>query len=438
MWKLLGNKNSEKKKEAVKNKSEESTKVSSAMMKSDVNFPSSSRTALSTTLTRTERRVITMRASELNFSRTSTLGTTSSNNFFSSEPFSGLNNFFSRDFTRHSFNAPSIHSDSNPFQTNSNSSAIRGSAFSAQPSNNQATSVLPVALTPTNRNIPTPNKERTEKNNNDSLPANKIEKLKIKVKSSTRWCDESDSKVGCYQTRSKKIALLINIKTFINKDERKGSEIDVKNLCSLFTQMGFKVNAPNRKEWTRKDIEYAISSFKSNKRLKEYDVCIVVVMSHGNGGIGSDSTVIVCSNNETVETNWIVTQFDGINCRDLLGKPKIFVFQCCRGAQEYHRQKPATDGPSPQSDILVAYSTVPGFVSYRCKDCGSWYIYTFCKIFMEHAYDTHVEDLLKMVDEELKMFSDNYKDMTKPTTSYESRGFKKCYLHPNPKISKAK
>jgi caspase-like apoptosis-related cysteine protease len=49
------------------------------------------------------------------------------------------------------------------------------------------------------------------------------------------------------------------------------------------------------------------------------------------------------------------------------------------------------------SDILIGYSTLPGFVSNRDKYLGTWYIQAICEVFMEHACDTDIEDMLKMV-----------------------------------------
>jgi hypothetical protein len=49
------------------------------------------------------------------------------------------------------------------------------------------------------------------------------------------------------------------------------------------------------------------------------------------------------------------------------------------------------------SDTLIGYSTVPGFMSNRDVYLGTWYIQAICEVFMEHACDTHVEDMLKMV-----------------------------------------
>ncbi|VTJ50637.1 Hypothetical predicted protein [Marmota monax] len=49
--------------------------------------------------------------------------------------------------------------------------------------------------------------------------------------------------------------------------------------------------------------------------------------------------------------------------------------------------------PTP-SDILVSYSTFPGFVSWRDTSSGSWYIETLDSVFERWA---HSEDLLSLL-----------------------------------------
>lgn len=47
---------------------------------------------------------------------------------------------------------------------------------------------------------------------------------------------------------------------------------------------------------------------------------------------------------------------------------------------------------------------------------------------MEHAHDTDVERLLKMVDKELMELKSSEGSLQ--TATYQSVGFKICYLHP--------
>ena len=49
------------------------------------------------------------------------------------------------------------------------------------------------------------------------------------------------------------------------------------------------------------------------------------------------------------------------------------------------------DGPSElipnESDFLLGYATVPGFVSYRSKTRGSWYITKLTECLNKYAYE---------------------------------------------------
>ena len=50
-----------------------------------------------------------------------------------------------------------------------------------------------------------------------------------------------------------------------------------------------------------------------------------------------------------------------------------------------------TDGPGNlipnESDFLLGYATVPGFVSYRSKMQGSWYITKLTEVLNKYAYE---------------------------------------------------
>jgi caspase Dronc len=121
----------------------------------------------------------------------------------------------------------------------------------------------------------------------------------------------------------------------------------------------------------------------------------------------------------------------------LIGKPKVFFFPFCRGTlsdQEKKIHQIETDGLSNSvptfSDILICYGTVPGFTTHRDTSFGSWYVNELCKGVAEHAADTHLEDLLKIVSTNTM----NMRDAGRlQVASSENRGFNKLLFF-NPKI----
>lgn len=47
--------------------------------------------------------------------------------------------------------------------------------------------------------------------------------------------------------------------------------------------------------------------------------------------------------------------------------------------------------------MKICYATVPGYRAFRDTINGSWYIEQFCRVFADHAHDTHLEELLKLI-----------------------------------------
>lgn len=77
-------------------------------------------------------------------------------------------------------------------------------------------------------------------------------------------------------------------------------------------------------------MEKIIMNYKNESSLKQVDINIVVIMSHGTGKERHDSTEVVGIDDKLLPTTWILEQFTNDNCPHLSNKPKIFIFQCCR------------------------------------------------------------------------------------------------------------
>ncbi|XP_033288892.1 caspase-9 isoform X3 [Orcinus orca] len=153
------------------------------------------------------------------------------------------------------------------------------------------------------------------------------------------------------------------------------------------------------------------------------DCCVVVILSHGcQASHLQFPGAVYGMDGYPVSVERIVNIFNGTGCPSLGGKPKLFFIQACGGEQKDQGFEVASTSPEDRtpdsdpepdatpfqegpvtvdqpdavsslptpSDILVSYSTFPGFVSWRDTKSGSWYIETLDSIFEQWA---HCEDL---------------------------------------------
>lgn len=80
-------------------------------------------------------------------------------------------------------------------------------------------------------------------------------------------------------------------------------------------------------------------------------------------------------------------------------------------------------------DMKICYSTVSGYNAFRDPIDGSWYVQILCKVLAEHAHDTHLEDLLKIIGEMMNIKRTERDHLQ--TVSNEDRGFNKnLYFNP--------
>lgn len=146
------------------------------------------------------------------------------------------------------------------------------------------------------------------------------------------------------------------------------------SLKSLFENLGFRVEI--KKDQKASVIKQLMIDYSKDGGHADCFVCCV--LSHGNetGVQGYDEKI--CPLND------ITSPFDGDNCKQLLGKPKVFFIQACRGHVMQSKVLVADGSVSSRipesgnvsyiakdSDFLIAKSTVQGYVSIRDPSSGS-------------------------------------------------------------------
>uniref|UniRef100_A0A8C1DJC5 Caspase 7, apoptosis-related cysteine peptidase n=1 Tax=Cyprinus carpio carpio TaxID=630221 RepID=A0A8C1DJC5_CYPCA len=161
--------------------------------------------------------------------------------------------------------------------------------------------------------------------------------------------------------------IIINNKNFDEKtgmNVRNGTDRDAGELFKCFTNLGFEVTIYN--DQTCKNMEWLLKKV-SEEDHSDRSCFACILLSHGEEGMiyGTDGAMPIKS---------MTSFFRGDMCKSLLGKPKLFFIQACRGS-EFDDGVQTDSGPpndmietdaSPrhkipvEADFLFAYSTVPG------------------------------------------------------------------------------
>uniref|UniRef100_G3MLK4 Caspase family p20 domain-containing protein n=1 Tax=Amblyomma maculatum TaxID=34609 RepID=G3MLK4_AMBMU len=177
-----------------------------------------------------------------------------------------------------------------------------------------------------------------------------------------------------------------------NIPEREGADEDERSLAGCFTALGFDVSIYN--DLLGKEITNELKKLGKDD-YTEHDSFVCCLSTYDMEGhlYGSDG--------RRISIDEVMKPFLGDECQSLLGKPKLFFIQACRG-RNYQKGVPLDKADSSgeglriptHADFLFAYSTVPGFISFRYKKEGSIFVQTLCTVLQQYA---HTADLLHML-----------------------------------------
>lgn len=221
-------------------------------------------------------------------------------------------------------------------------------------------------------------------------------------------------------------------------EPRDGATKDRDNLITLFREMNFSVfyfEDLTRDEFTNKICLLLLEL----KLLKTADSFVCCIQTHGDRK--GNLSMMQFSDGTELSTEHVVSYFSNSSCPSLANKPKVFFFPFCRGKISDQRLKvmktqtdSASNSPMPSyNDILICYATIPGYQAHRDTELGSWYVQELCKVFAEHAHDTHLEDMLKIVGAKTMLMTDRQGEGFVQVASTENRGFNKLLFF-NPKL----
>ena len=201
-----------------------------------------------------------------------------------------------------------------------------------------------------------------------------------------------------HKTECPGYCVIINNRQFQGNDEayREGSEQDVERLRNLFESLRFEVII---KRDLKRDQIKGVAQEYGGKNHDKFVAFVLIVMSHGD-----DKDCIFGVDNDSISVRNLMKEFQAEKCPSLKGKPKILIMQTCRGSRQCDVESSGDFVESinadptefdqadncvcpfsldsslsksvfpPENDILLAFATVPGYVSFRSRTSGSFFI----------------------------------------------------------------
>ncbi|KAK2580025.1 hypothetical protein KPH14_012314 [Odynerus spinipes] len=231
--------------------------------------------------------------------------------------------------------------------------------------------------------------------------------------------NDFDSETYNMNHKRRGIALIFNNVLFSKMAYRTGSNKDCNDLATALMNLDFEVRIYTDSTTT------TISKVLRNAAAEDHtdaDCLIVTVMSHGESSL-------LYSADGLYPVDMLWTPFTADRSPTLAGKPKLFFIQACRGDQlddgvKIMQVRDETDSRACSysiptfADIMVAYSTLDGFYSWRNPDDGSWFIQAICE---EFNINGRTRDLLTLMTFVNRRVAINYQSYVPHRSSFHAK-----------------
>lgn len=217
------------------------------------------------------------------------------------------------------------------------------------------------------------------------------------------------------------IALIINNINFTDDaaSTRDGAGKDEQNLVTIFRYLGYFVHLFN--DLSAKEIKIIMEEMQK-KNHGDYDSFVCCILSHGGKNVEKEE--YICGSDKLpVELETIYAMLHPQKCPSLASKPKIFFIQACRGVLKEELCQPDCSNPAPENpapvnsqqdsppstsinvgekaDFCHAYATPSGYVAWRDKNHGSYYIIELCRAMALYSTYSSLLDIIIEANQKL-------------------------------------
>lgn len=243
-------------------------------------------------------------------------------------------------------------------------------------------------------------------------------KAVLKIKDTKSPLMHDYNKEGVYRLHGEKRGKVFMINNTFSHTEglqRKGSDVDVKNLEDLFHQLHFEV-VTKTDLLAQEMYDFLKEERDKIQNWKKIECIVLIFMSHGQSGYiyGNDPDP------RRVKLTDLTELFDSGNCPGLDDKPRLVFVQACRTETsnqkidkltvKFEKQKIQPKGDQldsapfkdekpeqikhPSADFIIVFATPEGTSAFRNETTGSWFINALVWTFKFHAKREELHHLL--------------------------------------------
>ncbi|MBW01151.1 Caspase-10, partial [Eschrichtius robustus] len=250
-----------------------------------------------------------------------------------------------------------------------------------------------------------------------------VEMLGASVDTLTSETSTKETAVYRMDRKHRGLCVVVNNHSFTSLSKRPGTNKDAECLKRVFQWLGFSVHI--YVNVTKGHLEEVLQQFQTHPGHADGDCFVFCVLTHGKFG------AVYSSDGDLIPIRQIMSHFTAQQCPALAHKPKLFFIQACQGEEIQPSVSIEADAVNPEhvppslqdsvpveADFLLGLATVPGYVSFRHAEEGSWYI--------QSLYN-HLKDLVPRQEDILSILTAVNDDVSRQA---DKRGKKKQMPQP--------
>ncbi|XP_060008329.1 caspase-10 isoform X2 [Lagenorhynchus albirostris] len=220
--------------------------------------------------------------------------------------------------------------------------------------------------------------EHAQSNGDRATPVS-VEMLGASVDTLTSETSTKETAVYRMDRKHRGYCVVVNNHSFTSLSKRPGTNKDAECLRRVFQWLGFSVHI--YVNVTKDHLEQVLQYFQTHPGHADGDCFVFCVLTHGKFG------AVYSSDGNLIPIRQIMSHFTAQQCPALAHKPKLFFIQACQGEEIQPSVSIEADAVNPEhvppslqdsvpveADFLLGLATVPGYVSFRHVEEGSWYI----------------------------------------------------------------